>query len=72
MIGEAIKKARLEAGLTKAEVARRLGVDWSTVYKWEVNLRTPGTRYLLELMRILPTLKDHLDGEGDGKERAKR
>jgi len=72
MLGEAIKKARLEAGLTKAEIARRLGVDWTTVWSWEVNRRVPLTKHLLALMRILPTLKDHLDGDGNGEKRKKR
>ena len=72
MLGEAIKRARIEAGMTKAEVARRLGVDWSTIWSWEANRRVPLTKHLLALMKILPTLKDYLGGEGDGKKRAKR
>jgi len=72
MMGEAIKRAREDSKLSKAELARRLRVSWVTVWKWERGLTVPQSRRLLELIRILPSFKNYLDGEGDGKKRAKR
>jgi len=72
MLGEAIRRARKDAGLTKAELARRLKVDWTTVWKWEANLRVPNTAHLLRLLKELPSLKNYLGGDGDGEKREDR
>lgn len=39
--GELIREARLRAGLTQAEVARRLGTGQSVIARWESGRRSP-------------------------------
>jgi transcriptional regulator with XRE-family HTH domain len=48
-MGQKIKKARLFQGLTRVEFAQRLGVNESTVVKWENGKWNPGEKF----MRIL-------------------
>lgn len=43
------KAARVNAGLTIAEVSRKLGVDPNTVFRWESDNRVPKSRYLMQL-----------------------
>jgi DNA-binding transcriptional regulator YiaG len=76
MLGESIRKARVAAGLSKGEVARRLGVTWLAVHFWERGLRKPSTDHLLALMRLFPDLSAYLSrsegGKKHGAKRAKR
>jgi len=37
-IGEIIRKARLQRGLTQEEVAIHLGISYQSISKWERNL----------------------------------
>ena len=39
-LGENIRNARKNAGLTQEELAERLGVSWMSVHRWEHGLRT--------------------------------
>ena len=50
-IGDLIREARERAGMTQAELARRLGTDQPSVSRWEQGKRTP--RRLDEIMGIL-------------------
>lgn len=48
-----IRKARKQAGMSQAELARRLGVDRSCVGHWEgVNKTNPGPERLAELAKL--------------------
>ena len=40
-IGAALREAREAAGLTVAEAAAELGVERTTLYRWEQGTRTP-------------------------------
>lgn len=40
-IGDRIKSARKKAGITQAELAKRLGISYVGVSQWENNLRNP-------------------------------
>ena len=40
-IGRALAEARQRAGLDRVEAAAELGVDRTTVYRWETGSRTP-------------------------------
>ena len=40
-IGAALREAREAAGLTVAEAAAELGVERTTMYRWEQGTRTP-------------------------------
>ena len=46
-----IQLARLDAGLTQAELARRLGVRPETISSYERGLRDPGFATLLRILR---------------------
>jgi transcriptional regulator with XRE-family HTH domain len=48
MTGEEIRRWREERGIDRYELARLLGLDKMTVYRWEAGLRTPNER-LMEL-----------------------
>lgn len=49
----ALQKLREKAGLTQAELARRLGVSEITVRKWESESRTPRVYRIRQLARVL-------------------
>ncbi len=40
-IGENIKKARLQAGLTQKELGEKLGITFQSIAQWETGRRTP-------------------------------
>jgi transcriptional regulator with XRE-family HTH domain len=48
MTGVEIRRWREERGIEQAELARLLGLDKVTVYRWEAGLRAPNER-LVEL-----------------------
>src|SRR5262249_21731315 len=52
MSGAEVRKLRKAAGLTQGALARRLGVQKSTVYRWETG-RTRITRPMARLIRLL-------------------
>ncbi len=61
-----IKSLRESAGLTQAELARRLGITRSSVNGWEMGLVLPSTALLVELSRTFHVSTDYilgLDGE---------
>ncbi len=53
MIGDNIKKARKDKGMTQEELAIRLNVVRQTVSKWEKNLSVPDADLLEKLSDIL-------------------
>jgi DNA-binding transcriptional regulator YiaG len=52
-MGQKIKKARLFQGLTRAEFARMLGVNESTVVKWENGKWNPGGKSMKTLIQYI-------------------
>lgn len=56
----AFKKARLKAGMTQADVAKKLKVDRSTVAKWEAGEALPNASKLPALAKIFKCSIDTL------------
>lgn len=52
-LGQVIHQARFRAGLTQYRLARSLGVDRSTVSRWEAGLRTPTMPHLRALGELV-------------------
>jgi len=50
------RNLRLDGGLSCAEVARPLGVDQATVWRWEEGLRKPRGELALRYAALLRTL----------------
>lgn len=57
-----IKTLREDAGMTQAELARRLGITRSSVNGWEMGLALPSTALLVELSRTFHVSADYLLG----------
>lgn len=57
-----IKALRESAGLTQAELARRLGITRSSVNGWEMGLVLPSTALLVELSRTFHVSTDYILG----------
>lgn len=52
-LGEKIRAARLEAGLTQSEVATHFGLTYQAVQRWENGTTHPGIKRLATLSRVL-------------------
>lgn len=59
----AMKKFRLEAGLTQAAVALAMGVSQPNYHRWESGSAPVPTPKLKKLARVLKTTVDELDGK---------
>lgn len=57
---EAIRRLRVAAGLSQEDLATRLGVDRSTVAKWEAEAAYPRAELLPDIARALHTSIDNL------------
>ncbi len=55
-----IKSLREDAGMTQAELTRRLGITRSSVNGWEMGLVLPSTALLIELSRTFHVSTDYL------------
>lgn len=65
-----VREMRLRAGLTQRELARRVGVDRSTVTKWELGISAPKARDIPRLATELNCSTDELlRGESIDKSR---
>lgn len=51
--GELIRNARQKAGITQAELARKLGISYQSIGQWERNIRKPKPESLLKLAQAL-------------------
>ena len=52
-LGGEVRRARLNNGLTQAELAERLDVTVQTVKRWEAGTRGVGGSYLAQLEQLL-------------------
>jgi len=52
-LGNKISKNRIEAGLSQAQLAHKIGVDVGTISRWERDINTPHPIMLAKLKRIL-------------------
>lgn len=62
MLGNRIKQRRLELGLTQEDIAKKIGVNRSTVSSWEIERREPDGEILAKLANILQCTTDFLLG----------
>ena len=53
LIGRKIQKYREESGLTRESFTKLVGVDLSTVYRWESGARIPDVPTLMRIARVL-------------------
>lgn len=61
-IGENIRRARQNQGLTQSELAEKLGVSDRAVSRWETNAAEPGVSLLAQMALLLDTSADALLG----------
>lgn len=57
-----IKKLRNEKGLTQMNLAELMGIDQTTVSKWELGKATPDTPILIRLAEFFDVSTDYLLG----------
>jgi len=60
MIGERIKKLRDNAGLSQAELARKLGISRSSVNAWESGFSAPTAAYIIEMAKLFHSTTDYI------------
>lgn len=60
MIADKIKLLREKAGITQAELARRLGVTRSGMNAWEMGISEPSTKYVTKLATLFKVSTDFL------------
>lgn len=60
----AIREHRTQRRWTQAELAKRLGVERSTVAKWESDLNQPQAAHLIALAEAFGCTVDELLGRG--------
>ncbi len=61
-IGEKIKELRLEKGITQAELAEAIGIDKSTIAKYETDDREPKVYILCKIADYFGVTLDYLAG----------
>jgi transcriptional regulator with XRE-family HTH domain len=55
MLGELMRKARLDAGMTQEQLALRAGIDRSYLSEIERDVRHPTVQMLLKICRVTNT-----------------
>lgn len=65
-----IRDCRIRARLTQEDVANKIGIDRSTVAKWETGAASPRTDKLLQLAQVLNCTVDDLLHENTGQDSA--
>lgn len=53
MVGENIKKYRIKAGLTQAELAEKVGYERTLILRWEQGTREPFASQVRVLANVL-------------------
>ncbi|MBR5232434.1 MAG: helix-turn-helix domain-containing protein [Clostridia bacterium] len=64
-LGEKIKEARKQAGLSQEQLAEKMNVSRSAVAKWETNKGLPDIDNLRYLSKLLSVSVDHLIDDGE-------
>ena len=59
-IGEKIRQARTDAGVSQAELAERIGVYQKDICRWETGVRTPSLEMFAKICRALNVSSDAL------------
>lgn len=62
MISEKIKELREIAGISQAQLAKKLDVTRSSVNAWEMGLSTPTTQYIVALAKLFHVSSDYILG----------
>lgn len=62
MISDKIKEVREKAGLSQAQLAKRLDVTRSSVNAWEMGLSMPTAQYIVALSRLFHVSTDYFLG----------
>lgn len=62
MISEKIKELRERAGLSQAQLAKKLDVTRSSVNAWEMGLSTPTTQYIVAFAKLFHVSTDYILG----------
>ncbi len=57
-----IKELRKQSGLSQKQLADKLGINQTSVCRWELNLALPDTKNLLRLAEIFNVSTDYLLG----------
>jgi len=71
--GEALKQVREKYGLSRRELAKKLGVTYGDVWFWEAGRHFPSGPRLVRLFKLFPELAQLVgDGENGKKARKKR
>ena len=65
MFAERLRELRLEKGLTQLQLAEALGVDRTTVLKWETADRETNFAMLIKIARYFEVTCDYLIGNKD-------
>ncbi len=65
--GETLKKLRLDAGLTQAQLAQKLNVTKSVVSYYELKERTPSPEVLIKISELFHVTTDYLLGINHSK-----
>ena len=65
MISEKIKILRDKAGMSQAQLAKKLDVTRSSVNAWEMGISAPSTSWLVELSNLFHVTTDYLLGLDD-------
>lgn len=60
MIGTRIKLLREAAGLSQAELARKLSISRSSVNAWESGLSAPTAVYIIEMAKLFHCSSDYI------------
>ena len=65
VLAEKVKTLREGAGMTQAELARRLDITRSSVNAWEMGIIIPSTAMVVELAKLFSVTSDYLLGLED-------
>jgi transcriptional regulator with XRE-family HTH domain len=52
-LGDHLRKRRMDLGLFQKEVAERIGVNVTSVYNWEKNVKAPSLRVIPKIIEFL-------------------
>lgn len=70
MFGDRLKDLRKKAGIIQSDLAKRLGIERSTIAKYEVNQTMPPYDTLIKISRVFNVSLDYLLCQTDNPDRA--